>query len=360
MCLTTLVASSTSADLAEYADERGNHGRACMSKDDVIADARHIQMEAGGRGRRGAALRRQRVRATIVSLGMALSACGGSASSDPPDLRPSSPVGAQRVLPEGLRVPAGAALQGPVLVQRQTDFHPRAIVTSVMSVTGNPRRVWRSLARQLGRRFPDAQIKAGDLPGCAIDPQETFGCGLELEAQQRATKKTLAASVSLRNPRGDITGDYVLTITTFRYPTVRGRSYPPTKPSRWTRGAFPAPRPARPAPKVGDPLPPDGADAGVLLPGSAMVTQWGDGSVTGGFDVLLKVLPGADAADVGAAYARQSAQGEGKTRVTRSRIGANLVTHYLPPGGAGGYQGDISVIDRPGAGDYIYYSYYND
>jgi hypothetical protein len=34
--------------------------------------------------------------------------------------------------------------------------------------------------------------------------------------------------------------------------------------------------------------------------------------------------------------------------------------HYMPPGGAGGYQGDLWVVDPPGDGGFIYYSLLND
>jgi hypothetical protein len=36
------------------------------------------------------------------------------------------------------------------------------------------------------------------------------------------------------------------------------------------------------------------------------------------------------------------------------------VTRYLPPGGAGGYQGEVYAVDTDSGDDYLYYVLLND
>lgn len=94
-----------------------------------------------------------------------------------------------------------------------------------------------------------------------------------------------------------------------------------------------------------------------LLPGSQLISVYGTGSITGGFNAVLRVLPGHDPVKLGRAYARQAAQVPGPTTVQRR----GNVTSILPPGGGGGYQGSIDVLDRLGDDrDLIIYDLYND
>jgi hypothetical protein len=98
----------------------------------------------------------------------------------------------------------------------------------------------------------------------------------------------------------------------------------------------------------------------VLVEGTEMLAQYGEGSLTGGFEVLLSVAPGVDPEAVGEAYARQAAQYQGETGVdTYTSEGVKFI-RYRPPGGAGGYQGEVWVADRPGDRDYVFYSLFND
>lgn len=101
-----------------------------------------------------------------------------------------------------------------------------------------------------------------------------------------------------------------------------------------------------------------------LLEGPESLEQVGRGSITGGFDVIVRVTPGADLADVTQAYAEQADQfpdsSGGIVRMSRT-AGDTTYTTVVPPGGAGGYQGSIDVVDQPGAEhDYIYYTLSND
>jgi len=92
------------------------------------------------------------------------------------------------------------------------------------------------------------------------------------------------------------------------------------------------------------------------------VAQYGVGSLTGGFGVLLRVTPDADVADVAAAYADQAVQFEGEPVPPPDTVShdGTTVTRYSPPGGAGGYSGLITAVDRPGPDDYILYELSND
>ena len=297
--------------------------------------------------------------ASLVLAATASSACGGEDSPDPARPVVAVTVGSPRALLDGLQVPTGAERQGPVLVRRQVRKRPTEWL-AVMSVTAEPSTVWKAMSRQLADRFPDEEIKPGELSGCRIDPDKRFDCEIDIDTRDRATGESVTTIAKLLNPADDVTGRYVLVVMVMRDRLPYTDVYSKRRP-RWTGGSFPAVRPARRAPAVRQPLAPSRLkDRYVLLPGSALVTQWGTGSLTGGFDVLLTVLPGLRARQVGAAYARQSAQFSGRTKITRSRVGEATVTRFAPPGGAGGYQADIFAVDQPRGRDYVYYSLYND
>lgn len=297
--------------------------------------------------------------AALVVAATASSACGGEDSPDP--ARPIAAVtaGSSRALLDGLQVPTGAERQGPVLVRRQVRKRPTDWL-AVMSVTAEPSMVWKAMLGQLADRFPDEQVRPDELSGCRVDPDDRLDCEVDIDTRDRATGELVTLIAKLLNPPDDVTGRYVLVVTAARDRDSGADVYPEKRP-RWAGGSFPAVRPARRAPAVRQPLAPSRLkDRYVLLPGSALVTQWGTGSLTGGFDVLLKVLPGFGARQVAAAYARQSAQFSGRTKISRSRVGDATVTRFAPPGGAGGYRADIIAVDRPGGRDYVYYSLYND
>jgi hypothetical protein len=265
-------------------------------------------------------------------------------------------------LAKGITVPTLGG-RGEILVGAHLQPTMRAAGTwrAVMSVAGSPRSVWASLVRQIDRRFPRRRIvrRSG---GCGRHVGDAhFACYMTADVDVSG-RRGLSLEATLRSPADDVTGRYVLAMTGAVVPTVlpsrRVRVRPVHVPRR-----FPPPRRPHRAPRVGDPLAPTTFDVAgyVRLPGSEMVAQWGTGSATGGFDVLLRVLPGASAKDVGAAYARQASQGEGPPRVTTAHVGATTITSLLPPGGAGGLQGEIDVLDEgaqsPG---FIFYSVYND
>ncbi len=278
-----------------------------------------------------------------------------------PALPSSGPTaGPGTPLRDGFAVPDGSVLLGPVLVQEQGEW------LAVVAVTGDPFAAWRDYARQLADRFPDEGIVPEQGPGCSVDRDGRFGCQLTVDSLDGSTGETVFAGATLLNPPDDVTGRFLVVVRHARYPVAPGPDGALGERPTWTGGAFPPPRPARQPPRVGDALAPSSvAYAGdearyVLVDGSELLAKWGTGSVTGGFDVLLRVSHGSQAENVGEAYARQAAQREGGTEVRRYQVGDTSYIRYRPPGGAGGYQGTVWVVDQPGDLDHIFYSLGND
>lgn len=276
----------------------------------------------------------------------------------PPPAIPSwatAPEGSE--LRDGFEVTEGAVLLGPVL---QTS--PEAGWTAILAVTGDALEVWEDYLRQLAERFPDRGVDPGSRRGCRADDQEGFGCSISLGSPEPGGTAVIGAT--LLNAPDDVTGRYLVVLESIRYHAAL--DYPEALPERWEGGRAPDPKPARKAPKAGRPLAPSTTayrgdnERYVVIEGSEMLAQWGVGSLTGGFEVLLAVSPGADPETIGEAYARQAAQYEGETEVERYTSGNTEYIHYLPPGGAGGYQGNLWVVDPLEPGGFIFYSLIND
>lgn len=277
--------------------------------------------------------------------------------SPPPPALPSSataPAGSD--LPDGFKVPEGSLQLGPVLRSNaESDWK------AILAVEGDPLEVWEDYLGQLADRFPDKGVEPSSRQGCRTT-REGFGCAISVMSGEPGG--TLVAGATLLNARGDVTGRYLLVMQSTRYqPALQ---FSGVLPDPWKGGPAPDPRAARKAPKAGDPLAPSTTaykgdnERYVVIEGSEVLAQWGEGSLTGGFEVLLAVSPGAEAEAMGEAYARQAAQYEGETQVERFTSENTRYIHYLPPGGAGGYQGSVSVVDPPGAGGFIFYSLIND
>lgn len=260
-------------------------------------------------------------------------------------------------LRDGFRVPTGALQLGPVL---QPD--PKTGWTAVLAVTGDPLEVWEDYLRQLSGRFPDRALDPESRRGCRTTRDEGFGCYISLRSPEPGGTEVIGAT--LLNAPDDVTGRYLVVVESTRYQTTL--DYPEVLPEPWKGGRAPDPKPAGKAPQAGEPLAPsttayDGDENRyVVIEGSELLAQWGAGSLTGGFEVLLAVSPGADPEAMGEAYSRQAAQYEEQTRVERFTSGNTEYIHYLPPGGAGGYQGDVWVVDPLGPGGFIFYSLTND
>ncbi|HEX2148842.1 MAG TPA: hypothetical protein VHI31_01515, partial [Actinomycetota bacterium] len=281
----------------------------------------------------------------------------------PPELPPAatSPAGTQ--LLDGFSVPAGAVQLGPLLVARLEDGSPSEW-RAVLVVTGDPLDVWRRYSAQLAGRMPSEGVDPAKLQGCRIDRDDGFGCEIRVDAPD-ADGRSLVAGAAMLNPPDDVTGRYLMVVEATRYPPGFSDLFT-SAPQAWKGGPAPSPQPPREPPSPGEALAPsttayeDDDQRYLLVEGSKLMAQYGVGSLTGGFSVLLAVSPGADAEQVGEAYARQAAQYEGETAVERYRFGDAEFISYQPPGGAGGYQASLWVVDRPGSDDYVFYSLLND
>jgi len=286
---------------------------------------------------------------------------GGDGSPEHQGLAAETISGPGTELPDGLAVPEGAGLLAPVLTQEQDGGW-----LAILLVTGDPLPVWSAYVSQLADLFPDQGIDAERAPGCRLDDDGRFGCELALDAPDARTGGTVFTAVSLVNPPDDVTGRYLMVLRSELHPVAVGTDGHPGEHPAWAGGTPPAAKPARQPPRVGQALAPSSTaydgDQGryVLLDGSEMLAQWGTGSVTGGFDVLLRVKSGSNPDKVGEGYAEQTAQRDGEFEVSRFEAGDTVVVHYTPPGGAGGYQGSVWVVNGPGERDFIYYSLDND
>ena len=164
-------------------------------------------------------------------------------------------------------------------------------------------------------------------------------------------------SAALQQVPDDVSGGYLLELSGGHAPRFPHRDYfsDTLKPS-WPSPFPPASR--RRPPRVGELLSPSReVDRYTLLAGSELVAIYGTGSLTGGFNALLRVLPGHDPLDVAKAYARQAAQGDGPIVVRRHADTISIV----PPSEYGGYAGWIALLDQPGdSRDLIAYDLLND
>ena len=280
----------------------------------------------------------------------------------PPPLQAeaTSPPGTE--LRDGFKVPAGAVQLGPLLVLQPQAGRPEGW-KAILAVTGDPLDAWEGYLTQLAELFPSEDVSPSTLSGCRVDRQEGFGCEIRIDVPEPSG--TVVAGASLLNAPDDVTGRYLMVLESTRYPEGFGDVYSDL-PESWKGGPAPDPDLHRRSPAVGEPLAPsttayDGDEQRyVLLEGSELLAQYGVGSLTGGFEVLLAVSPGAEAGAIGEAYARQAAQIEGETTVDTYNSGDVGYIRYLPPGGAGGYQAEIWVVDQPGDRDYVFYSLFND
>jgi hypothetical protein len=279
-------------------------------------------------------------------------------------------------LPDGLVVAPDSSLLGPAVVDELDGAGRPTSWSALVLVEGDPLEVWSAYTAQVAELFPGEGIDAAARPGCRppdpdsdSDPGAGAGageelCGLTADTPADGGRRVLTASMG--SVPGDVTGAYVLVLDAARYDSAADTGgdadpWPPDAPDP------PAPSPARPRPAVGGPLAPDTVayegdeDEYVLLEGSELVTQYSSGSVTGGFGVLLRVVDGADVADVASAYASQAAQFEAPADEPRVvTYGDATVTVHVPPGGAGGYQGEVTAVDRATGDDYVRYELFND
>ena len=258
----------------------------------------------------------------------------------------------------GLEVVPGSSLLGPVVVtEEDRGGEPAAWLAVVTVDSDDPLAVWSGYIAQLEGGYPESGVDPG-ARGCRPyddehGPREAL-CDVEVGG----------VWASMASTSGDVTGRFHVRLRGDRsYPTI-GRVDAPS----WPGGPPPAPEPARARPEVGEPLAPETTsypgddDRFVLIEGSELLVQYGSGTVTGGFDVMLRITPGADLATVADAYAEQATEFEGAVPSPPEVVehDGTTVTIHRPPGGAGGYEGTVMAVDRPSGDDYIAYELHND
>ena len=296
----------------------------------------------------------------IAVAGTALAIATADSRADP-IVPPDTASGPGTQLPDGLSVIAGSVLLGPVVVEElDADGRPETWHAVVMVDSGDPIGVWSRYVTQMVARSPSSDLDPDAAPGCVAaedrypgEPADVL-CELDIEG----------ITAEMASFPGDVTGRFLLTLED------RGRDAADDEdPPTWSGDAAPEPEPARDRPDVGEPLAPetvayeDDNQRYVLLEGSELVAQTGGRSATGGFTVLLRVTAGADLAEVTDAYVAQATQFEGEEELPAPEVvehdGTTFTTRHAP-GGAGGYTGEVTAIDRPGDDDYIVYELLND
>lgn len=287
------------------------------------------------------------------------------AKNSPPGLPKDAiaPAGAQ--LPGGFVISEGSVQLGPVLPTKVGQNDKPMDWFALIAVTGEPLTVWKDYARQLSRAFPDDGIDPNG-PLCVLARLDGFGCGTG--GDRTVGEGSVVSAASLDSIPGDVTGRYLIRFETYH------RAHPDDgdPPQKRYRGQtfkekdVPDPEKPRRRPRTGEPLAPKTtAYKGdnrryVLAEGSELVAQWGSGSHTGGFTVLLKIKPSSQIKKVSEAYVRQASEIQGRTRRKTQSIGKTVVTTFHPPGGAGGYSATIHAVDQAGTHDFIFYELIND
>lgn len=275
-----------------------------------------------------------------------------------------SPEGGQ--LPDGFVIPDGAALVGPVKVSEVDAAGEPVEWFALLAVVGDdPLAVWSDYVAQFTAAGSDLVPDAGTAPACRPydNPISNTGsphiAGLDPLCELSAGR----ASAVLISTSGDVTGHWLLRVSGHADGYSGGYDE-----FAWPGGEAPAPQSARPRPDVGEPLAPDttASDSDderyVLLDDSELIAQYGAGSLTGGFGVMLRVLPGADVADVAAAYADQANQVEDEPVPPPGVVeyGGTTVSIFKPPAAAGGYGGNVTAVDQADGDDYVFYNLSND
>lgn len=306
----------------------------------------------------------------LVAAGAFVIARGGdgetSGTSSSPSLPSDALSGPGTELPGGLAVAPGSSLIGPAVVDEVDAEGEPASWSALLAVQGDPRAVWRAYAEQIAELFPGEGLVPEQNPGCPL-PTARDGVVCELAVDVVDGQIRHSASARLVSIPGDVTGGYLLRLS-LSSDTHRQDLHDGDEHRSSPTGTLPDPNPARPRPDVGEPLAPatvayDGDnDEYVLLEGSELIAQYGAGSVTGGFGVVLRTTPGAELDAVAAAYADQAVQFRNEPVPPPHVIehDGTTVTVYRPPGGAGGYTGTVTAVDQQSGDDYIFYDLAND
>ncbi|MDQ3505776.1 MAG: hypothetical protein M3446_08775 [Actinomycetota bacterium] len=267
-----------------------------------------------------------------------------------------SPAGTP--LPDGFAVPEGADLVGTPVQYGFPGSEATREWQAVLLVDDDPIATWSALLGQIGSVL-GVELDAGTAGGCGVN-EGRLHC-LITRGGGSGTGAELSITAELLTVPGDVTGHYTIRLLGERITDPYENPIDP-----WPGGDPPPAPGARPRPDIGEPLVLQGLAQGSepgdypLLDGSELLVQYSYGSLTGGFGVLLRVLPGAEVDAVGRAYAVQGSQFDGPIEEQVTETDGATVTVYVPPGGAGGYQGTVYAVDNASGADYVYYDLYND
>jgi hypothetical protein len=259
-------------------------------------------------------------------------------------------------LPDGFEVATASSLVGPAVVDGiEPDGSPRSWF-AILAVEGDPSEVWAAYATQLHAYAVYPGAGPTEAPGCLtrdLHPGDAV-CGLTAGD----------AELTMRSVPGDVVEGYVVELVVGHFPGSDADEVAPGD-----GGAVPEAAPAREPPGTGGPLAPltvayEGDEQRyVLVEGTHLVRQYGAGSLTGGFSVVLQVDEDADLEQVTGEYVEQATQfaSEPADEPEVAAYDGTTVTRHDPPGGAGGYSGTIWSVDRPpGEPDWIFYELLND
>jgi hypothetical protein len=314
----------------------------------------------------------RRLVAVIVGVALVIAVAGTGLAIATGDDRaePVVPVGTASgpgtPLPDGMAILSGTVLLGPVVVEGLDDDGQPARWSAVVLVESpDPIAVWSDYVAEIERRASSSDAGRGP----DLDPDEAPGCSDRGSASGGdegvlCTVDVAGLHAELGTVPGDVTGAHLLTLDAD--PELHAIGTDRDAPT-WPGGDAPAPDAARERPDAGEPLAPETVasegdnDRYVLLEGSELVAQFGRGSVTGGFAVLLRVTSDGDLDQVTDGYVQQATQFEGEDTDPPEVVeyDGTTFTTYIPPGGAGGYSGKVTAVDGP-TDDYIVYSLIND
>jgi hypothetical protein len=307
------------------------------------------------------------VAVAVVAAGAAIAitrdtGSGETARSGPGDVF----AGPGEGLPDGFEVASGSSLLGPAVVDEVDAAGEPVSWFAILLVDGDPITVWSAYAAQAAEFAPDAGIEPEAASGCRTADLFPGDAVCELTAWSvDATGAQVSVNVAMASTPGDVTGRYLIRVAGDR-PQYEGSDRDPPRP--WSEVPLPDPELARPGPAVGDPLAPEtvayeGDDERyVVVGGSELVAQYSDGSLTGGFGVLLRTTGGDNLEAVTQAYVEQANQFETEPVEAPEVVehAGTTVRVFRPPGGAGGYSGTIWSIDRADGDDYLVFELIND
>lgn len=289
----------------------------------------------------------------LVMSSVALAACGSDASSPKPFGKPfrGAPARASDVSAAAFALPPDARLLLPAGVLRPS---PSGDEAAWLAVDGRPGPIWRQLQQRVERRYVNEDVETSRCgPDQSSAPRQIYSCEMRLRGTRSNGKREIFQA-RLWRTRDDVTGSYLLRISTA--PPTYGLVDRSLKIAASDAAPMPAPS-HRKRPGAGDRVAPS-SDHGDrrLLADSELVAVYGAGSITGGFDAVLRVRPGVDALSLARRYHTQSS---GTGPVEESKL--NGRPELIVPSGGGTGHTSVLVVDQPGdTRDLLVFASFND